>query len=105
MPHGVLKIGGYVDCRPDELTGRPDMTRHQRKRIRRFFRGVCQHCNDKPLPGKALCQRHADMSKEVSRKCYERSREKHLKLYGMTRYRLDWIRERRLDVQARLVVG
>jgi hypothetical protein len=101
----VIKVGGYVDRPPDELTGRPDMNRHQRKRIRRFFRGVCQHCNEKPLPGKTLCQRHTDMARETTSRWYQKDKERHQRLYGMTRYRLDWIRKRRLDVQARLVVG
>ena len=105
MPHEVLKIGGYVDVRPDDLTGRPDMDRHQRKRIRRYFRGVCRSCNQPPLPGTQLCQRHTEMAREASRKSYQKSKAKHLHLYGMSRHRLEWLRARRVDVQARLLVG
>lgn len=100
-----MMIGGYVDCRPDDLTGRPGMSRGQRQRIRRYYRGVCLNCNAAPVLGKSRCQRHLEEVRENSRKWYERDKEKHLRLYGMSRHRLEWIRKRRLEVQARLVIG
>lgn len=111
MPHGVckstgvLKIGGYVGIPPDDLTGRPDMTRGQRQRIRRYYRGVCLNCNSAPVPGKVRCQRHIDQVRENSRRWYERDKARHLEQYGMSRHRLEWLRARRPEVQARLVIG
>lgn len=98
-------IGGYVDMRPDEFSGRPDMTKGQRQRMRRYYRRVCLNCNAAPVEGKSRCQRHIDEVRENSRKWYERDKAKHLRLYGMSRHRLEWLRARRVDVQARLLVG
>ena len=98
-------IGGYVDCRPDDLTGRPGMSRGQRQRIRRYYRGVCLNCNAAPVLGKSRCQRHLEEVRENSRKWYERDKAKHQEKYGMSRYRLEFLKTLRPDVQARLLIG
>lgn len=100
-----MMVGGYVDTRPDDLSGRPGMTRGQRQRIRRYYRGVCLNCNAEPVRGKTRCQRHLDEVRENSRRWYERDKAEHLERYGMSRHRLEWLRARRPEVQALLVVG
>lgn len=118
MEKTTLIHGNHADCMmQDEWTGRLDLTPTQRKRLRRSLRGVCMRCNCPPMAGATLCQRHAEEANARSGAAYKRAAAEHLRLYGMSAYRLRRLetfspRAQSLiigrlpaDVQARLLVG
>jgi hypothetical protein len=76
--------GGIVHHIPDEFDGRLDLSRHQRKKMRRAMRGVCLWCNQPAEEGRMHCTQHRERVNELARVRYQRRTAEHMARYGMT---------------------
>lgn len=102
--HGNLIRGSHADCgMEDEWSGRLDLSKSQRKRLRRSMRGVCMRCNCPPMAGATLCERHAVEARARMGAAYKVKAEEHLRLYGMSAYRLRRLETFRPEAQARII--
>ena len=93
-----------VHRQADELDGRWDLTRHQRKRQRRGLRGVCQWCNRPAGPRSPYCEEHRERVNELARRSYKKKADAHRAAYGFSAYRLAKIRQLSPRAQGRWVI-
>jgi 5-methylcytosine-specific restriction endonuclease McrA len=91
--------------RQDWLTGNPNFTAAQRRRIRRRERGLCQYCNTPPAEGHSLCETHRRRGLTVQAAYRAQRDAAHREVYGMSRWRLERLKCKRVASQFAAVVG
>lgn len=60
-------------------------------------------CNLPPMAGATLCERHAEEARARNGAAYKVKAAEHLRLYGMSAYRLRRLGTFRPEVQARII--
>ena len=90
---------------PDWLTGNPNYTKAQRRRLRRGARGLCQHCNNPPVEGRVMCAVHLEQQKVRAAKAKAKKDEHCMETYGMSAWRLRRLRRRSRLAQYAIVIG
>lgn len=95
----------YYNENPDWLTGNPNYTKAQRRRLRRAARGFCQHCNTPPVLGKTMCAVHLEQQRVRATKAKAKKDEECRETYGMSAWRLRRLARRSRLAQYAIVIG